>query len=90
MIRCNESVSGDSIPSAPLLMTASLTTCRRPRTKRCTQMAKLRFPTCVECFAGILPVLANATSHRDAADVLAWMGPESRDAEIALGLPGER
>jgi len=53
-------------------------------------MAKLRFPTCVECFAGILPVLANATSHRDAADVLAWMGPESRDAEIALGLPGER
>jgi len=37
-------------------------------------MAKRRIPTREECFAGILPVLANATAHRDAADVLAGRG----------------
>jgi AbiV family abortive infection protein len=37
-------------------------------------MARRRVPTRAESLAGILPVLANATAHRDAADVLAASG----------------
>jgi AbiV family abortive infection protein len=37
-------------------------------------VAKRRIPNRDECFAGILPVLANATAHRDAAEALAEAG----------------
>ena len=41
---------------------------------RLASMAKRRIPTREEALAGIRPVLANATAHRDAADALAATG----------------